>query len=162
MKRILSTLLAALCLASCGGGSSRRKAADTASDAPRVFLPALAPARMSPDEQRDYLRWHYWDNFDFSDTLFLARADTLQLVEAYVRYVALISDRPNDPAPIDSLMRRASASRPMLDYFAMLADEVLHDPNSRCATTSSTSPCCRPCSPPRGTTHTSGWPRSMP
>ena len=88
MKRILSILLAALCLASCGGGSSRRKAADTASDAPRVFLPALAPARMSPDEQRDYLRWHYWDNFDFSDTLFLARADTLQLVEAYVRYVA--------------------------------------------------------------------------
>ena len=130
MKRILSILLAALCLASCGGGSSRRKAADTASDAPRVFLPALAPARMSPDEQRDYLRWHYWDNFDFSDTLFLARADTLHLVEAYVRYVALISVRPNDPAPIDSLMRRASASRPMLDYFAMLADEVLHDPNS--------------------------------
>ena len=59
MKRILSILLAALCLASCGGGSSRRKAADTASDAPRVFLPALAPARMSLDEQRDYLRWHY-------------------------------------------------------------------------------------------------------
>ena len=162
MKRILSILLAALCLASCGGGSSRRKAADTASDAPRVFLPALAPARMSPDEQRDYLRWHYWDNFDFSDTLFLARADTLQLVEAYVRYVALISDRPNDPAPIDSLMRRASASRPMLDYFAMLADEVLHDPNSPLRNDEFYIPCCRPCSPPRGTTHTSGWPRSMP
>ena len=28
------------------------------------------------------------------------------------------------------LMRRASASRPMLDYFTMLAQQVIHDPNS--------------------------------
>ena len=31
---------------------------------------------------------------------------------------------------MDSLMRRAAVSRPMLDYFAMLADRVLGDPNS--------------------------------
>ena len=27
---------------------------------------------------------------------------------------------------MDSLMRRAAVSRPMLDYFSMLADGVLH------------------------------------
>ena len=31
---------------------------------------------------------------------------------------------------MDSLMRKASVSRPMLDYFVMLAEKVLHDPNS--------------------------------
>ena len=52
------------------------------------------------------------------------------MVEAYARYIALLSAAPTDGAPIDSLMRRASASRPMLDYFAWLGAEVLHDPNS--------------------------------
>ena len=87
-------------------------------------------AGLSPEEQRDYLREHYWDRFDFADTLFVREADTAQMVEAYARWVALISDRPADAAPMDSLMRRASASRPMLAYFTMLAQQVIHDPNS--------------------------------
>ncbi len=131
MQRILIILLAALCVVSCG---RRRSAPSQQSDAtasrPRVFLPAIAPAGLSPEEQRDYLRWHYWDRFDFADTLFVTHADTVQMVEAYARYIAVISDRPADSAPMDSLMRRASSSKQMLDYFAMLADEVLHDPNS--------------------------------
>ena len=46
---------------------------------------------------------HYWDRFDFADTLFVREADTAQMVEAYARWVALISDRPADAAPMDSL-----------------------------------------------------------
>ncbi|MCD8033376.1 MAG: DUF5106 domain-containing protein [Alistipes sp.] len=131
MQRILILMLAVLCIVSCG----RRRSApaqDTAAEVsrPRVFLPAIAPSHLSPDEQRDYLREHYWDRFDFADTLFTTGADTLQMVEAYARYIALISDRPTDGAPIDSLMRRASVSRKMLDYFSMLAERVIHDPNS--------------------------------
>ena len=131
MQRILIILLAALCVAACG----RRRSApsqETAASAsrPRVFLPALAPAGLSPDEQRDYLRRHYWDRFDFTDTLFVSEADTVQMIEAFARYIAVLSDRPADSAPMDSLMRRASSSKPMLDYFAMLAGTVLHDPNS--------------------------------
>ena len=131
MQRILILLLAALCVASCGRRRSAPSQDTAASDTrPRVFLPAIAPSGLSPEEQRDYLREHYWDRFDFADTLFTVRADTLQMVEAYARYIALISDRPTDGAPIDSLMRRASSSRRMLDYFSMLAERVLHDPNS--------------------------------
>ena len=131
MQRILIILLAALCVAACG----RRRSApsqETAVSAsrPRVFLPAIAPAGLSPDEQRDYLRRHYWDRFDFTDSLFVSEADTVQMIEAFARYIAVLSDRPADSAPMDSLMRRASSSKPMLDYFAMLAGTVLHDPNS--------------------------------
>lgn len=75
------------------------------------------------------MRAHYWDRFDFTDTLFLARVDTLRMLEAFADYVALYVG-PDDPAPIDSLVRRASTSRPMLDYFRMLAERVLYDPNS--------------------------------
>lgn len=122
---------AALLVAACGRRTPQaQSAASEVSSSPRVFLPAIAPAALPADEKREYLRWHYWDRFDFADTLFLHEADTMQLVEAYARYISLLSDRPADAAPMDSLMRRAAASRPMLDYFAMLARTVLHDPNS--------------------------------
>lgn len=129
MYRTLVLILAAVGLAACGGRAPRRPAATTA-EMPAVFLPAIAPAALAPEERVEWLRWHYWDNFDFADTTFLARADTLQLFEAYARYVQLLFSAPTDGAPMDSLMRRAAVSRPMLDYFAMLADRVLGDPNS--------------------------------
>lgn len=129
MYRTLVLILAAVGLAACGGRAPRRPAATTA-ETPAVFLPAIAPAALAPEERVKWLRWHYWDNFDFADTAFLARADTLQLFEAYARYVQLLFSAPTDGAPMDSLMRRAAVSRPMLDYFAMLADQVLGDPNS--------------------------------
>lgn len=129
MYRTLVLILAAVGLAACGGRAPRRPAATTA-ETPAVFLPAIAPAALAPEERVEWLRWHYWDNFDFADTTFLARADTLQLFEAYARYVQLLFTAPTDGVPMDSLMRRAAVSRPMLDYFAMLADQVLGDPNS--------------------------------
>lgn len=115
---------------SCGGRRSRPASTETTAAAPRVFLPALPPSALPPEQRAEYLRWHYWDRFDFSDTTFLSEADTAQLVEAYARYIVLLSTQPADGAPMDSLMRRASASRRMLDYFAWLGSEVLHDPNS--------------------------------
>ena len=129
MYRTLVLILAAVGLAACGGRAPRRPAVATA-ETPAFFLPAIAPAALAPEERVEWLRWHYWDNFDFADTTFLARADTLQLFEAYARYVQLLFSAPTDGAPMDSLMRRAAVSRPMLDYFAMLADRVLGDPNS--------------------------------
>ncbi|MFR6635305.1 MAG: DUF5106 domain-containing protein [Alistipes onderdonkii] len=128
MYRIALILALALFAASCGGRRSRPQQTACVSQ-PRV-PPGDRAGAPRPEEQRDYLRWHYWDRFDFADTLFVREADTAQMVEAYARWVALISDRPADAAPMDSLMRRASASRPMLDYFTMLAQQVIHDPNS--------------------------------
>lgn len=128
MRRIVSLLAVALLAASCGGGRTPKPAAAPA--LPRVFLPAIPPASLAAGERAEWLKHHYWDRFDFADTLFIAEVDTAQMVEAYARYIALLSDTPTDGAPMDSLMRRASASRPMLDYFAWLGAEVLHDPNS--------------------------------
>lgn len=162
MQRILIILLAALVLsprAAAAGALPRRKTAVSASR-PRVFLPAIAPAGLSPDEQRDYLRRHYWDRFDFTDTLFVSEADTVQMIEAFARYIAVLSDRPADSAPMDSLMRRVSSSKPMLDYFAMLAGTVLHDPNSPLRNDEFYIPVLRRSSPALSTTSTTPSPRS--
>lgn len=132
LNMLLFMALAALML-SCGGRNARKQHEETTAAAAaemKVFLPAIAPSGLSPAEQRDYLRQHYWDRFDFSDTLFVRKADTLSMLEAFAAYVSLLSDQPTDSAPMDSLMRRASASEPMLRYFSMLAERVLRDPNS--------------------------------
>ena len=129
MRRLSVLLFLSLAVVSCGRRRSA-PAAETTAVQPAVFLPAIAPSHLAPEEQREWLRWHYWDHFDFTDTLFLRRADRVPMFESYARYIALISDRPADGAAMDTLMRRASTSRPMLDYFTTLAERVLHDPNS--------------------------------
>lgn len=124
MKRVLLMSLLLCFAVSCG-----RRSKPSVVSRPAVFLPALPPAGLSAAERAAYMRVHYWDRFDFADTLFLARADTMQMVEAFATYVAHYVRR-DDPAPVDLLMRRASSSRPMFEYFRMLADRVLADPNS--------------------------------
>lgn len=130
MKRLSILLLCVLVVMTSCGRRRKAPASDAAAPQSAVFLPAIPPSRLSAAEQQEWLRWHYWDRFDFSDTLFLTRVDSLQLFEAYARYVVLLGGRPTDGAPMDSLMRRASTSRRMLDYFSKMAEVVLHDPNS--------------------------------
>ncbi len=122
MKRLTILLLALCCAASCG----RRHAPATEQPAPALFRPAALPSSLPASERAEYLRTHYWDTFDFADTLFIARADTLHMLDAFASYVALGADS----VAMAELVRRASVSRPMLDYFGMLAERVLHDPNS--------------------------------
>ena len=122
----------AFCLTACGGqkNPSTQAQAQTETAMPREFQPPMPPAQLSAEGQRDYMRAHYWDTFDFTDTLFVKQADTAQMVRAYADWVVMLFNEPTNGAPLDSLMRRASISRPMLDWFKMLADQILHDPNS--------------------------------
>ncbi len=72
---------------------------------------------------------HFWDGFEFENEAFIEGLDTVEMTLALADYVAII-----EPDRADSLLRslihRASANRPMLDYFAYLSERVLHDPNS--------------------------------
>jgi len=95
-----------------------------------VVLPPVPPVAMTPEQQREFLREHYWDRFDFADTMFVHKADSAQMFDSFVRFVCIIADRPTDSAPVEALMKRASVARPTLDYFAALARKVFDDPNS--------------------------------
>ena len=87
------------------------------------------PMQATEEQQAAYMRDHYWDKFDFADTLWTTKADTTEMLRAYATYVANFVG-PLDQEPIRKLMAKASASKKMFDYFVMLSDKVLHDPNS--------------------------------
>lgn len=130
MKRIIR-YLPLLMLASLAVGCGGRAPKNTIKTEPsKIFLPAVVPMSVPREECDEWLKEHYWDRFDFSDTLFIRQTDTLHMMEAFARYTALLLDEPNNPAPIERLMRKASVSRPMLGYFAWMGEQVLHDPNS--------------------------------
>lgn len=98
-------------------------------DAVAMFTPATPPSMLSGEPLRAYMVEHYWDKFDFSDTLFIAKVEPQQMLRAYALYVSYMAD---DEAAeyMSKLMQRAQASRPMFDYFMRLGQTILHDPNS--------------------------------
>lgn len=57
--------------------------------------PDLPQTMTDPVERRAFLLLHYWDNYDFSDTLLLHRAAVTE--QGLVDYVALLAEHP-DPA----------------------------------------------------------------
>ena len=95
-----------------------------------VFVPSLAPSTFSKEQKIAYLNEHYWDKFDFADTVFLQRVDTAKMISAYAVYTAACVPDSIRSKSMHRLMQRASASKRMFDYFMMLAENVLHDPNS--------------------------------
>ena len=94
------------------------------------FIPALPPAMLPEDQRQAYMVEHYWDKFDFADTTFIEKVDTQHMVTAFAVYVGgyLVDSLAQEL--MSRLMQKASISRRMFDYFMMLADVVLHDPNS--------------------------------
>ena len=87
------------------------------------------PMQATEEQQVAYMRDHYWDKFDFADTLYTTKADTTEMLRAYATFVSSVVG-PIDQVPIRKLMQRASVSKKMFDYFVMLSEKVLHDPNS--------------------------------
>ena len=89
----------------------------------------MPPVQSTPEAQFQYMVDHYWDRFDFTDTLFIERVDSAEMMRAYVEYIATYVG-PYNGEPVARLMKRASVSRKMLDYFATMSEKLFHDPNS--------------------------------
>lgn len=124
MKHLFAIILALLTLSSCGTKQQAPKQTKS-----YAFNYVNAPFCMSREQQYEYVKEHFWDNFDFADTLYTTKADTIEMCRAFAAYVQNFVD-PTNQEPIRKLMQRASASKKMFDYFVMLSDRVLHDPNS--------------------------------
>lgn len=130
MTALAALTVSAVVLAGCGGkrnDTARKHAPETVKE--YRFRTVEPPAQALEEDRFAYMREHYWDRFDFNDTVFISRVDTLDMIRAYAVYVANFVG-PVDGEPIARLMKLASVSRPMLDYFTMLSERVLNDPNS--------------------------------
>lgn len=137
MKRtIISCFLSfviSLLVVGCGsrqGGATSSPSGSTKAEKAVTFIPALPPAMIPEDQRMAYMVDHYWDKFDFADTTFIEKVDTQHMATAYAVYVGGYLADSIAYEPMARLMRKASTSRRMFDYFMMLADMVLHDPNS--------------------------------
>lgn len=84
---------------------------------------------LTPQQLRRKTVDGYWDNFDFDADTAVIAYDTLDIFYAMADYVQLIEPERADSL-MESLMRRAESSRPVLDYLGNICRMVLHDPNS--------------------------------
>ena len=84
---------------------------------------------ITPEERLQYRVDHFWDDFDFEDDKQLTMLSREQMIYALSEYVTIIPEERADSL-MRTLIRRASTSHAMLDYFATLCEIVLHNPNS--------------------------------
>ena len=136
MKRVVTIffiMLSAAAFFACRGSAPKSPNADNVAQQSEqvAFQPPVPPALLSKEQQQAYMVEHYWDTFDFSDTVSLSKMDTQQLLTAFTVYVAGYLNDSNAAEPMRRLMERASASRQMFDFFMQMAEFVLHNPNSQ-------------------------------
>ncbi len=83
------------------------------------------------ESEEDYKRYvaHYWDDFRFDIGEEVDRYNTEEIYSAFAQYVMSIPE-PLADSLLRTLIHRAESSRPVLDFFADMAHEVLYDPNS--------------------------------
>lgn len=137
MKEILRTalMLVALILATACGSTPKPSTEETPKET--TYAPGTRTMKRSrPDiysvttrQEYEDMVATYWDDFDFDSPERIVEYDTLDIIFALSDYVTVIPPYKADSL-LRNLMSRASAHRPTLDFFAMVMEVVLHDPNS--------------------------------
>jgi hypothetical protein len=84
----------------------------------------------NPAERAEYLMMHYWDNFDFSDTVYLHLTEITE--QAFVDYVDVMpyTSIPVVSASIKNMLKKAETENKVFKYFIDLYEKYLYDPNS--------------------------------
>lgn len=126
MRYFILTICALLSLTACNNGGKRTKEAKAKS---YKFVYVQPPMQSTDKDKFLFMREHFWDKFDFADSLYTTKADTMDIMKAYITYVSNFVGA-TDQEPIRDLMRKASVSKPMFQYFVSLSEKLFHDPNS--------------------------------
>lgn len=138
-KFILSFLLL-ICFSCCGrvhkvssfaSGLSQQAIKDSVQQ-PQFPFPAIPELLTSPDERRDYLLTHYWEQFDFADTTLVNNRDVTE--QGFVNFIALLNEggvtkrlaRESLENWCGGFMTEAHARKVLM----RMADDYLYNPNS--------------------------------
>lgn len=127
MRKVFA-IFVVLLLVSCGAKQGQKSKQSQPQKRYR-FSYVFPPAHLTEQEVGAWMADHYWDRFDFADTLIIDRADSVEMIRVYAEYIATYVG-PYNGEPIKKLMQKASVSRKMLDYFASMSERLFHDPNS--------------------------------
>lgn len=83
-----------------------------------------------PEAAAEYVAYHYWDNFDFTDTTYIDLPEVTE--QAFANYLAVLFEMPDNLAlsSINHTLEEASKDTAMFNYFTELSEKYLYDPNS--------------------------------
>lgn len=139
MRKISIVCLSALLSVCCTGRQNKTAENDLhpeqniqeQASSPRPFAVPKAPKMLgNGPEAAVFYAEHFWDEFDFSDTLYV---NSEQVTEtAMAEYINILSgvEYPTAARSIARMLEKAQVSKPMYDYLCGLYEKYLHDPNS--------------------------------
>ena len=114
---------------SCGRRAAKDVQAHSQEKSEYVFRIPQVPPALQGEAAGLYVRKHLWDGFDFQDTLQLDGLDKRMMTQAFAVYLTTVPQHDTE-RHMTELMQRAATSKPMLEYFLDLAENLLNDPNS--------------------------------
>lgn len=111
--------------------SSGQQKNDIVSEAKFPF-PHIPDLLQEPTERKQYLLLHYWDAFDFTDTVLLARKDITE--QAFANQLALLMETSTTDSllvqSIDNLCRRMECEDYACKLFMQMAENYLYQSDS--------------------------------
>lgn len=121
-----------LALLLCSGCSHAQTQGNIPSGGKEQFtLPQIPDSLRIPQKRADYLVIHYWDNFDFRDTVLTHKPEITEQAFADFIPVLSIASEAKVRQGINILLEKASnGSQIMFTYFTGLCEKYLHNPNS--------------------------------
>ncbi len=137
-KGFLQILLVACCMFSCMGGSGKGKNFPAAAVAQqpateeRAFpFPEIPVTLTAPEARKEFLLLHYWDRFDFSDTVLVNTPEVTE--QGFVNFIYLLADHTPDSlagAAIGRLCSGMEVKEQARTVFMQLFDDYLYNANS--------------------------------
>lgn len=122
MKKIaLLGLIVLLC--ACGGNAQKKVV--------REFkLPEVPVILTTPEERADFVVKHYWQKFDFTDTVLIGMEEVTE--QAFSNFIAMLSNVPHELAAegLRKMMSGAEADTLMFAHFLKMSEKYFYDPNS--------------------------------
>lgn len=128
--RYIVSLLLTLLVVGCGGRQKTTNEQITYEPGTRTMKRSVESVfSIRTQEEYNAMIDNFWDDFDFEAGERIIEYDTIDIVNAMSEYVSYIPPRDADSL-LRALIHRASQSKPVLEFFGMVAEVVLHDPNS--------------------------------
>jgi hypothetical protein len=95
------------------------------------LMPKIPATITIPSQRANYLALHYWDNFNFLDSVKLKQNSLLE--RSFVDFIDLLSIVPKDTTElaINILMKKAEIDPDLLITLAILSEKYLYEPDSQ-------------------------------
>lgn len=95
-----------------------------------AFMVQRASQMLDEVAQREYYAEHFWDEYNFADSTFVAQVDNMLMMQTLLTAVALSTTPETTPDYLTKLMQRTVVSKPVMQYFLTMGEELFYDPNS--------------------------------